>query len=67
MSDYKITDEDIEVMLRYLTILHPDNANKEFAENMLRYWKAQYRQLAVNNLDTGALDKLFDAYQKSIG
>lgn len=65
MSDYKITDEDIEGMLRYLKLFHPEQATREFAEGWLRYWKAEYRKIAVENLDSDAMEKLFAAYQES--
>jgi hypothetical protein len=66
MSDYKITDEDIERTLKYLKIFHPEHANNEFAEGWLRYWKAKYRQISLDNLDNDSLEKSFEAYQKSI-
>lgn len=31
MSDFKITDEDISAVVRYLKIFHPENANRKFA------------------------------------
>ena len=65
MSDYKITDKDIEGMLRYLKLFHPEQATREFAEGWLRFWKAKYREVAVENPGNDALERLFEAYQAS--
>lgn len=63
MSGYKITEEDIQGMLKYLQVFHPDNANRNYAEEILEYMKAGYHRLALTNPD--ALDKLYEAFQKS--
>lgn len=62
MSGYEITEEDIQGMLRYLKAFHPENANREFAEEMLRYLKAASRRLALTDPD--ALNELYEAFQK---
>jgi hypothetical protein len=67
MSDYPITDDQIEATLRYLKIFHPEQATREFAENWLHYWKAEYRKISVGNLENDTMEKLFRAYRKSIG
>lgn len=62
MSDYEITEQDIEGMLKYLSVFHPENANREFAVEMLEYLKASYHRLATTNPDM--LDKLYEAFNK---
>lgn len=63
MSGYEITEEDIQGMLRYLEAFHPENANREFAEEMLRYLKAASRRLALTDPD--ALDELYESFQQT--
>lgn len=63
MSDYKITEQDIEGMLNYLRVFHPENANRGFAVEILHYMKASYRRMALTDPD--ALDDLYEAFQKS--
>ena len=43
MSDYQITEKDVEATVNYLRIFHPENANREFAVEMLEYLKASYK------------------------
>lgn len=63
MSGYKINEKDIQGMLKYLEAFHPENANYEFAEEMLRYLKAASRRLAASDPET--LDKLYEEFQQS--
>jgi hypothetical protein len=67
MSDFEITDEIIDVMLKYLQLNRPELANREFAENWLRYWKAQLRETSLQNLNNDKLDKMLDDFLKSKG
>jgi hypothetical protein len=67
MSNYQISDEDIEAMLRYLKIFHPEQATKEYAEGWLQYWKSEFRKISLEDLSNETLEKLFDSYQKSKG
>lgn len=63
MSGYEINEKDIQSMVKYLEVFHPENANHEFAEEMLRYLKAASRRLATSDPDT--LDKLYEEFQRS--
>lgn len=63
MSGYEINEKDIQSMVKYLEVFHPENANHEFAEEMLRYLKAASRRLAVGDPD--ALDELYEEFQQS--
>lgn len=60
---YKINEDDIEKVMNYLRIFHPDNANRDFAIEMLEYLKAGYHRLA--SVDVDALEDLYEAFQKS--
>lgn len=60
MSGYEITEEDIQGMLKYLKAFHSENANREFAEEMLRYLKAASRRLAFTDPD--ALEELYNEF-----
>lgn len=63
MSDYEINEKDIESTINYLRIFHPENANREFAIEFLKYWKAIYRR--VGAIDPDLLDDYYEAFAKS--
>ena len=63
MSGYEINEKDIQGMLKYLEVFHPENANHEFAEEMLRYLKAASRRLALSDPD--ALDEFYNSFIKA--
>ena len=63
MSDYEITEQDIESTVKYLQIFHPENANREFAVEMLEYLKASVHRLALTDPD--ALDEIYLAFTVS--
>lgn len=60
MSGYEVNEKDIQGVLKYLELFHPENANREFAEELLRYFKAASRRMALTDPD--ALDKLYDEF-----
>ena len=51
MSDYVITDENVNAAMRYLEIFHPENANREFARYMLESTKSALHKIALDNPD----------------
>ncbi|MDB5177675.1 MAG: hypothetical protein JWO61_58 [Candidatus Saccharibacteria bacterium] len=63
MGGYEINEKDIRGILKYLEVFHPENANHEFAEEMLRYLKAASRRLAF--ADPDALDELYESFVTS--
>ena len=65
MEHYKITEADIEGMIYYLRVYHPENANREYAAELLEYMKATYHRLALTNPDV--LGELYEAFQRSKG
>jgi len=60
MSGYEVNEKDIQGVLKYLELFHPENANHEFAEELLRYFKAASRRMALTDPD--ALDKLYEEF-----
>jgi hypothetical protein len=63
MSDYEITEKDIESVVNYLKIFHPENANREFAVEMLEYLKTSFHRLALTDPDV--LDELYTEFKSS--
>lgn len=63
MSDYVITDEDIDAVVRYLEIFHPENANREFASFMLESAKSAIHRIATDNPDD--IEALYEQAEKS--
>ncbi len=63
MEHYKITDDDIQGIIYYLKVYHPENANREYAVELLEYMKATYQRLALTN--PNVLDDLYEAFQKT--
>jgi hypothetical protein len=62
-EQYEITEQDIESMVHYLHIFHPEKATREYAIEMLEYLKASYHRLALTNPE--ALDALYKAFEQS--
>ncbi|HSW99540.1 MAG TPA: hypothetical protein VLH38_00725 [Patescibacteria group bacterium] len=63
MSGYKITEKDVEGMLKYLKVFHPENANRDFAVEILLYMKAAYHRIALTDPDM--LEELYEAFSDS--
>lgn len=63
MSDYEINEKDIESVVRYLKIFHPENANREYAVEMLVYLQATFHRLAITDPD--ALEEMYQSFQDS--
>lgn len=63
MTHYTITEEDINGMVRYLSIYHPENANQDYAVELLEYMKAAYQHLAFS--DPELLNELYAAFENS--
>jgi hypothetical protein len=62
-KEYQISGKDIEGMLNYLKIFHPEKATRNYAEEILEYLKAGYHRMAFTNPD--ALEDLYQAFQQS--
>lgn len=63
MSDFKITDEDISAVVRYLKIFHPENANRKFALFMLESTKSAIHNVAIDNPDD--IEVLYEQIENS--
>lgn len=59
MSGFEPTPEDIQAIVRWLTITHPENANEEYARAMILRMKQLYRQVGWSDPD-----KLEDFYSE---
>lgn len=59
MTGFEQTPEDIEAIIRWLKINHPENANDEYARTMILRMKQLYRQVGWTNPD-----KLEDFYSE---
>lgn len=64
MSDYQITNLDIDGMMRYLEIYHPENANREYAQGILEHTKSALHEIAKNNPDD--IEAMYEAYERSL-
>ncbi len=64
MSDYKITEENIDAVIRYMKIYHPERANREYARAMLEYIKSGLAKIAQNNPDD--IEAMYEAYEKTL-
>lgn len=62
MSDYEITEKDIEAVMRYLEIYHPENANHDFATALLEYIKSGLHDIARN--DPENIEGMYAVYEQ---
>ncbi len=60
---YEPTEKDIESVINYMRIFHPENASREYVVELLDFMKAGYHRLAFTDPD--ALDDLYEAFEKS--
>jgi hypothetical protein len=60
MSNYEIAEKDIMGMLKHLRVFHPENANREFAVEMLEYLKTTYHTFTL--ADPATLEELYEAF-----
>lgn len=64
MNDfYDINDKDTESMVNYLRIFQPEDANREFATEFLKYLKLTARR--TGRTDPDELEKQLEAYNRS--
>ena len=63
MSFYEISAEDIDSVVRYMKIFHPEKSSREYAQAMLEYLKVDYHRMSMK--DPKALDELFEGYESS--
>lgn len=58
---YKITDEDIEAVVRWLRINDPENANPKIARQMLEGTRSMFRE--IGQTDEDLLHKALEDYK----
>lgn len=61
MDLYK--NEDIDGVMRYMSIFHPENADKVYCHALLEYWEMTLKDLAINNPED--LEKIIQAFEGS--
>ena len=64
MSDYQITEVDIDGMMRYLEVYHPDRANRDYALALLEYTKSALHEIAQDNPNN--IEAMLEAYEQSL-
>lgn len=64
MSDYQITEADIDGMMRYLEVYHPNRANRDYALALLEYTKSALHEIAQDNPDN--IEAMLEAYEQSL-
>ncbi len=63
MSDYKISDEDVEGVVRYMKIFHPEKADPAYCKAMLEYLKSGLYQIARTDPDN--IEELYESLYAS--
>ena len=69
MNSYNhISDEDVEGVVRYMQIFHPDKANPEYCRTLLEALYAGavsgFREIALSNPDD--IEELYEKYEAYI-
>lgn len=64
MSDYQITEADIDGMMQYLEVYRPDRANRDYALALLEYTKLALHEIAQDNPDN--IEAMLEAYEQSL-
>ncbi|MEK7603394.1 MAG: hypothetical protein AAB459_04105 [Patescibacteria group bacterium] len=55
-------ESDIDGVLKYMTIFHPEKANREYCNALLEYWEMTLKHIAINNPDNiGIILEKFEA------
>lgn len=67
MSDFQITEEVIDAVIRYMKTVHPESpekASREYVRDMLQFVKNGLRAVAQNNPDD--IEKMYEDYESSL-
>lgn len=64
MSDYRISEEDIDAVVRYMELFHPENANREYSLALLEHIKSGLHQVARNNPED--IEAMYAQYESSL-
>ena len=64
MSDYQISDEDVDAVVRYMEMFHPENASREYCWALLEHIKSGLHQIARNNPED--IEAMYAQYEASL-
>lgn len=67
MSDYRITEEDVKGMLKYLQHNHPEQATAEHAQAYLEWFKAKGREISLNDPTNADIEDMYKLFLGSLG
>ena len=56
-------EKDIDGVMRYMAIFHPEKANRIYCQALLEYWEMMLKDTALNNTDD--IRKVFLAFEAS--
>lgn len=60
------SEEDIDGVMRYMAIFHPENANRIYCQAFLEFWELTFKDVALNNPDDiGKIMQAFEASKKN--
>jgi len=58
-------EKDVDGVLKYITIFHPEKANREYCTALLEYWETTLKHIAINNPDNiGIILEKFEESKK---
>jgi tRNA A37 threonylcarbamoyltransferase TsaD len=64
MSNYQISNKDIDAVVRYFEIFHPERASREYAQQLLEYIQSALHDIAINNPDD--IEAMYQQFEKSV-
>lgn len=56
-------EKDIDGVMRYMAIFHPEKANRVYCNALLEYWEMTLKHIALNNPED--IEKLVQAFEAS--
>ncbi len=57
------TDEDIEGVMRYMAIFHPEKANETYCQALLEYCEMTLIEIATNRPED--IEKIIEVFERS--
>lgn len=61
MSDYQISEEDIDGVMHYMKIFHPEKADRAYCRALLEYFKSGLHKIARSNPDD--IEAIYESYE----
>jgi hypothetical protein len=56
-------EKEVDGVLNYMTIFHPEKADREYCRALLEYWEMALKHIAINNPDD--IEKIYKAFEAS--